>query len=70
MVIFQAKVFRVEWDGTPEEPKQRMKVTLRYNEGREHYRYLTPENGARFMSHLNAAIAELNSGPWMTRGEG
>jgi hypothetical protein len=70
MVIFQAKVFRVEWDGTPAEPKQRMKVTLKYNEGREHYRYLTPERGERFMAALNAALLELKEGPWMTRGEG
>jgi hypothetical protein len=70
MIIFDAKKFRVEWDGTPKEPKQRMKVTLRYNEGVEGYRYLTPERGEMFMANLNAALLMLSEGPWMSKGEG
>jgi hypothetical protein len=47
-----------------------MKVTLRYNEGREGYRYLTPERGELFMHHLNDALLMLSEGPWMSKGEG
>lgn len=70
MIIFDARTFRVEWDGTPYEPRQRMKVTIQFGEGYEGYRYLTPEKGEQFMGLLNAALQLLKEGPWMTKGEG